>query len=562
MHDDPLERAKPYPELDPALDRVLRIVWARQGDITFEELHFESGWDTEAIARANRLRFVESTAEGRLRPSALALLYLRDEEGVDAILEALGCLVGLAAERYFPGAPKLSGKDITAATGIPTELLARVAPHAVDLGLRLRTDGSGEIVLEPTADAARRRTLAEWIAFRYDGAGAGGGAPLLSEGPGPLGLRLRGLRAERFRTLRRFDLALPSELTVLVGPNGAGKSTVLDLVAFVARATNEGLAMALHQESGLERLRTRGTTGPVVIEVEFDIDPGFGRETGRYGSEIDSPFGEPIVEREWLVVDGPDAPRMLVDGRRAAVRLGLAGGDAVSEYRGPGTLSLPALRDPDRFPVAVNVRRDLASVVLIDRDPILHDEPVPSGRRRQAARISDVLRAVAGDEARTHELGRALRELVPTVDGVDRIALTGEAPRLEVRERGLPGTSRLDELSAGTRQMLLLAALYVLPRPPRTILLEEPDAGLHVGALPALRDLLRSLAARSVVIATTHSPAFVGLLDGEREVVALDRHEDRVRARPLTAALGDRKWLEAFGSTAEAFLRAGMERAP
>ncbi len=160
------------------------------------------------------------------------------------------------------------------------------------------------------------------------------------------------------------------------------------------------------------------------------------------------------------------------------------------------------------------------------------------------------------------QLGELLHELVPAVKTVHRVLGAPGHYDLEIEEEGAPGTARIDELSGGTRQMLLLAALYVQPVPPRILLLEEPDAALHVGALPALRDLLRSLAARSTVIATTHSAAFVGLLDPDREVVALQRSEGGVVAQPLARALADGAWLRAFGSTEQAFVRAGSERLP
>jgi predicted ATPase len=129
-----------------------------------------------------------------------------------------------------------------------------------------------------------------------------------------------------------------------------------------------------------------------------------------------------------------------------------------------------------------------------------------------------------------------------------------------VLERGREAPSTLEELSAGTRQMLLLAALYVHSAPPALILLEEPDSGMHVGALSALRDLLRSLSARSVVVATSHSPAFVSLLDAEKEVVVLERGDERIDARSLARARESKQWLAQFESPFEAFVREGMSR--
>lgn len=72
----------------------------------------------------------------------------------------------------------------------------------------------------------------------------------------------------------------------------------------------------------------------------------------------------------------------------------------------------------------------------------------------------------------------------------------------------------------------------------------------------------RSIAKRSGVILTTHSPSFVGLLDPETEVVALERGPDGTELRSLTAALQRSGWLKDFGSGADAFVRIASEKNP
>jgi ABC-type cobalamin/Fe3+-siderophores transport system ATPase subunit len=550
--DPRLEQVKPYPALDEALERLVRFVYAQPWPVSPEALRFEAGWDDALVQRAERTELLRREDAG-FRPSALALLYMPDDPRAIEELRALQSLATLAAERYRPGAPPLEEAEVLEALDVAPDTMARLARLADDVRLHL-FGPEGPWRLQLTERAARHRGLPALFAEAFRGPRDWQNDPAPAPRSGArFDLRLTALHAARFRTLRAFDLRLPSALTVLVGPNGAGKSTALDLCAFVATAGTAGLSAALRDER-LSRLRTRGLTGPVEVELEFDVDPGHGRQAGRYGFAFDEVAGEPLVEREWLQL----ADEVWLDGRRGLAEVRHADGCPVRVYRATGTLTLPTIRDEAAFPVQFNVRRDLRSVVLIDRDPLLRTR---GAGRRQPTEIAELLAAIAGDEGRTRALGEALRVFVPTIAGVHRLALTGETPQLEVEEAGLPGTSRFDELSAGMRQLVLLTALYVRPEPPRIILLEEPDAGLHAGALPALRDLLRELARRSTVIATSHAPAFVGLLDPEREVVALERAEGRVLARSLAEALKSRPWLEAFGATGEAFLRAGLERA-
>ena len=124
---------------------------------------------------------------------------------------------------------------------------------------------------------------------------------------------------------------------------------------------------------------------------------------------------------------------------------------------------------------------------------------------------------------------------------------------------GVNGSLGIDELSSGTRQILLYAALYVAPVAPQAILIEEPDAGIHPSRQATLVDLLRSISRRSMVIATTHSPVFVSRLSSSDEVKALLLTDAGVGIESLAEVIRSNRWLQAFGDTGEAFERGVRE---
>jgi predicted ATPase len=397
-------------------------------------------------------------------------------------------------------------------------------------------------------------------------------SPSWLDSPGPFELRWTGFDVEGSRALRDLELRFPSRLTVLVGINGAGKSTALDVGAFVAHALRFGLPSALQAENGVARMRSRGSNAPISVRLHFEVDLGTGPRPAEYGFVIDERYAAVQVEREALITRADETPVTWLDRKRAIAHVPLSDAELRhTVYPRLDDLYLGCMSDRVDYPIASGILRDLCRTLLIDRDPDF-SALAPSGlmtfgerrpdpvRTRWAATIAELLdEAIPGDEA-ARRLGSVLAELVPTVREVRRVVATGEPARFEIVEADSPEPARLDELSAGMRQMLLLAAVYIHPRPPALLLLEEPDAGIHVGAYQPMRDLLRSIAKRSVVLATSHSPYFVGLLDPEREVVVLDRDERGVHARSLEEARRSRRWLESFEHPAEAFVRLGMER--
>lgn len=90
----------------------------------------------------------------------------------------------------------------------------------------------------------------------------------------------------------------------------------------------------------------------------------------------------------------------------------------------------------------------------------------------------------------------------------------------------------MNEASAGVQLLLFFVALAYHPRPPRTILLEEPENGIHSGRLADVIRLLRELTkgkyggTRAQVVLTTHSPHLLDLIDLDQDQVLVFRRND------------------------------------
>jgi len=117
--------------------------------------------------------------------------------------------------------------------------------------------------------------------------------------------------------------------------------------------------------------------------------------------------------------------------------------------------------------------------------------------------------------------------------------------RLEWKEEGAPDVY-LDatSLSDGTLRFICLVTLLMQPNPPKTIIIDEPELGLHPFAISKLASLVRKISHKSQVIISTQSSLFVDEFNAE-DIIAVDRKDNST----VFARLDESKlkhWLEDY----------------
>lgn len=275
-------------------------------------------------------------------------------------------------------------------------------------------------------------------------------------------VRVESLRVENYRALRRIELADLTPLTVLLGPNGSGKSTVFDVFGFLSECFTQGLRKAWDKRGRFRELRTRGSDGPIVIELRYRERPD--QPAATYRLEIDEVGGNPRVARETL------------SWRRVARSRPGAPYRILSFANGGGWV----IAGP-------NPRKDEPKV----KERL--DEP-------------DMLAVSTLGQLAKHPRVAALRRFVADWH-VSRPSGEGQGPP------GVPGSARVT------------AALAPDAAPPPSLIgIGEPEVAVYPQRLRGLAEACRRAAETSQVFVTTHSPYFVDGLR-PAEVRVLDRDE-------------------------------------
>jgi predicted ATPase len=340
-------------------------------------------------------------------------------------------------------------------------------------------------------------------------------------------ITVRGYKS--IRALEDFELR---SLNVLIGANGAGKSNFISLFRMLADLVEKRLQLFVRDEDGPDALLFGSRKRTSQIDAEF-----YFARTG-----------------------------YLVSLKPSGDRLTFAREDTwFSDDLGPRTRSLGTGHDETRLP---DGHQDtfapflpyVRSAIAAWRVYHFHDTSAEA-KARQIQPVRDNLR-LKPDAGNLAPFLRLLREqheehfnrIVETVrmvapffgDFVYRKD-SGERMELEWLEAEDPDTPRGPrQLSDGTLRFIALATLLLQPEhlQPSTILIDEPELGLHPYALAVLAGLLRSAADARQIIVSTQSVELVNEFQPEDLVVVSRKDGASVFERPEP----DRRkeWLEEY----------------
>ncbi len=101
-----------------------------------------------------------------------------------------------------------------------------------------------------------------------------------------------------------------------------------------------------------------------------------------------------------------------------------------------------------------------------------------------------------------------------------------------------------NQLSDGTLRYICLAALLLQPKPPATIIIDEPELGLHPYAIKLLASLLHEAAENAQIIVSTQASLLLDELTPEQVIVVNQRNGESILERQDPEKLAD--WLKEY----------------
>ena len=329
---------------------------------------------------------------------------------------------------------------------------------------------------------------------------------------------LRRLVLHHFRSLPSEQVEFDNP-TFVVGQNGSGKSNFADSFAFLAEAMVTPLQAVLEHRGGLAAVAHRSSArsrpsdlGLSVVLENLDGDT----PQARYAFELRAreKYGFEVV-REQCIVQKSDGSRYWFD--RAMSPDGSLTGETWKSYGYSlrprierNALSLPLIGGDARFQA---VSRFLSEMRVYRIDPAaLRTIQDPDGGMRlrsDGSNTASVLREIQRESPDAwRQILETLESIVPGTVGIQP-KKQGNKLTLEFSQdwaQKKPVKFEAFNMSDGTLRALgLLAAIFQRPEP-SLLVIEEPEATIHPGALGSILDVLRHAGRFMQVVVTTHSP--------------------------------------------------------
>ena len=315
--------------------------------------------------------------------------------------------------------------------------------------------------------------------------------------------KLTSLTVRGYKSIRQLEDFKLGNLNVLIGANGAGKSNFISLFRMLAELTGRQLKVYVEQQGGPDALLfgTRKRTQQIDAEFYF----------ARNGYRISlKPAGNKLIfgrEETWFKGDLGNIPRVLGSGHDETLLLDAQ--DSFAHYVRPAIASWRVYHFHDTSPLAL----------------ARQSQPIRDNLRLKpdAGNIAPFLRRLREQHSESYQrIVESIQMIAPFFGDFVYRKETSDRVDLEWFEAGDPDTPRSPlQLSDGMLRFICLATLLLQPShlQPDTILIDEPELGLHPYAIAVLGGLMRQAGDNRQLIVATQSAELVNEVNPEDVIV-------------------------------------------
>ncbi|PID27118.1 MAG: recombinase RecF [Candidatus Cloacimonadota bacterium] len=304
---------------------------------------------------------------------------------------------------------------------------------------------------------------------------------------------LEKLTIEGFKSIRELKDFKLSNLNLIIGGNGAGKSNFIEFFRMLsAMMKKDGLKEFIAKNGGADSFLFGGpkTSSKIYVDMSFGLN-GYEFELAPTDD------GYFLVNREYRHFHGFPFPKNLGNGNFNPV--------------------LP--NDVEEGNASWHTYEAITSWKIYH----FHDTSKESGMRRgqdinhneklytDGSNIAAFLYMLREKHPKSYQdIIDAITLVIPFFDDFILTINFDDKIKLDWRQKGLRDfPMRPTHLSDGSIRFICLATALLQPDPPSTIIIDEPELGLHPAAIEILAELIQASSNRTQIIISTQSPALI-----------------------------------------------------
>jgi predicted ATPase len=330
-----------------------------------------------------------------------------------------------------------------------------------------------------------------------------------------MGKQLDTLTIRGFKSIRELDRFELKNLNVFVGANGAGKSNLLSFFRMLRSLIDGSLSDYVRESGGISDLLHNGRKA--TEEMYFETH--FGPRGYRFKIKPGASEGFALA----------DEARYYDGGYTGWWHLGSSGSDQsllVEEARGssPDSRYSKPVYDAVRSWVVYHFH-DTSPTAAMRHAEIVEDNEV---LRSDASNIAPFLARLRDENGNAYaEIVNVCKLVIPFLDDfLLKPQSFGHKTKLALswKTKGSDYPMQPYHLSDGSIRFICLATALLQPDPPASLIIDEPELGMHPEAIRILGELINSAARATQLIIATQSPLLLDQFAMD-DVIVVNRRE-------------------------------------
>ncbi len=328
---------------------------------------------------------------------------------------------------------------------------------------------------------------------------------------------IKSIHIRNFKSIKDSGVVELKSINVLIGANGVGKSNSIGFFRFLNRIYEQQIQLYINQNGGSENFLHFGRkvsdflAGKIIFDNEWKNEYSF--------NMVPDQTGNLIFASEWSNFTKPGSSKIDLS------EIGIAGN---RESR---------IKDDSGYRNKY-LRTQFAGFKIFHfHDTSFNSKVKQPCSTRDYATLQENGGNLAAFLYRLQEsaplnfniIVKVIQSIAPFFDRfyLQPDEINPQQIYLRWKEKGFEPLFTAHNLSDGTLRMICMATLLLQPHPPATIIIDEPELGLHPFAITKLAGLLQSVPEYTQVIVSTQSVNLVNEFKPEDIIVVQreDKHE-------------------------------------